>query len=75
MYWRDHAPPHAHAFYQGQEALFSIDTGEVIRGMLPPAAAALVRGWVLSRGDDLRDNWERGRQHRPFQRVPGADVE
>ncbi len=74
MYWRDNAPPHVHAFYQGQEALFAIDTGEVIRGRLPPAAAALVRQWVLSRRTELSDNWERGRAHRPFERVPGADV-
>jgi Domain of unknown function (DUF4160) len=75
MYWRDHAPPHVHAFYQGFEALVEIETGEIIRGRLPPAAAVLVRSWVLARRDALRDNWRRGRERLPFEKVPGADVE
>jgi len=46
MYWRDHSPPHLHAFYQGYEALIAIDTGDVIGGRLPPRALRLVREWV-----------------------------
>ena len=73
MYWRDHAPPHVHAFYQGHEALVEIETGTVIRGRFPPAAAMLMRQWVLSRRGELRDNWQRGRDRLPFERVAGAD--
>jgi hypothetical protein len=75
MYWRDHAPPHVHAFYQGFEALVEFESGKVFRGHYPPAAASLVRKWVLSRQQALRDNWQRGRNRLPFQQVPGADVE
>ena len=75
MYWRDHPPPHVHAFYQGFEAIVAIETGEAVGGRLPPKAAALVRGWVLSRRQELLDNWERGRRGMPFEKVPGADVE
>lgn len=74
MYWRDHAPPHVHAFYQGYEALVAIETGDIIRGRLPPGAATLMRG-CLSRQAELIDNWQRGRERLPFERVPGADVE
>ncbi|KAA2241046.1 DUF4160 domain-containing protein [Salinarimonas soli] len=42
MYWRDHNPPHLHAFYQGHEALFEIETGEVIAGSLPATARRIV---------------------------------
>jgi hypothetical protein len=28
MYWRDHAPPYVHAFYQGLEALVAIETAK-----------------------------------------------
>ena len=75
MYWRDHPPPHIHAFYQGFEALIAIETGDPIGGRLPPKVAALVRSWVLSRRSELLDNWARGRRHMPFEKVPGADVE
>ena len=29
LYWRDHAPPHFHAKYQGQEVTIEIETGKV----------------------------------------------
>jgi len=35
MYFKDHLPPHFHAEYGGQEAQFSIETGNVIVGDLP----------------------------------------
>ena len=35
MYWRDHPPPHYHAYYQGHEALISINTGDAIARSLP----------------------------------------
>ena len=74
MYWRDHPPPHIHAFYQGFEALVAIDDGRVIGGRLPPKAASLVEEWVLHHRAALMDNWERGRRREPFEKVPGADI-
>ena len=44
MYWRDHPPPHLHAYYQGFEALFSLSDGAIIGGGLPPGATRIVRG-------------------------------
>ncbi|MFC6195220.1 DUF4160 domain-containing protein [Dyadobacter subterraneus] len=35
MYFKDHLPPHFHAEYNGQEAQFSIETGNIIVGDLP----------------------------------------
>ena len=70
MYWRDHPPPHIHAFYQGHEILIAIETGAV-----PPGALRLLRAWVERRRAELLSNWERGRLHEPFETVPGADVE
>lgn len=33
MYWRDHRPPHhPHAYYQGFEAVFAFEDGQVIGG-------------------------------------------
>ena len=75
MYWRNHSPPHVHVVYQGLEALFAIETGEIIAGEIPPAVARLIRGWIERRRGELVANWENGRLRLPFNRVAGADVE
>jgi hypothetical protein len=73
MYWRDHPPAHLHAYYQGFEALFSIEDGEVIGGRFPPRATRLVGEWIELRRPELIANWERARLSEPLQAVPGAD--
>jgi hypothetical protein len=73
MYWRDHDPPHIHVWYQGREAIIAIETGKIIAGSHPNAALKII--WVLLRRPELFANWERGRQHEPFNAVPGANVE
>lgn len=75
MYRREHPPPHVHASYQGFEALIDIQTGGIIGGHIPPAAARIMKEWVEYRHKELLENWERGRMRRPFLKVPGADVE
>ena len=37
MYFEDHAPPHFHALYSGDEAVIAIVDGAVLRGRLPVA--------------------------------------
>jgi hypothetical protein len=73
MYWREHSPPHLHAFYQGFEALIGIEAGDVIGGRLPPRALRIVREWVALRRNELMANWQRGQQRIPFERIPGPD--
>jgi len=73
MYWRDHGPPHFHAYYQGYEALVAIETGEVIGGRLPPGALRIVREWTSRRRLPLMKNWQRARIPVPLERVPGPD--
>lgn len=46
MYWRDHNPPHFHAYYQGYEALFSIKTGELIAGYIPVGVQRILKEWA-----------------------------
>jgi hypothetical protein len=55
MYWRDHAPAHIHALYQGFRALVAIESGEVIGGQLPPNALRIVRDWVALRRPELTE--------------------
>jgi Domain of unknown function (DUF4160) len=35
MYFNDHSPPHFHAKYAGDEALYEIDSLRIYRGGLP----------------------------------------
>ncbi|BBK35108.1 hypothetical protein STAQ_01860 [Allostella sp. ATCC 35155] len=74
MYYRDHPPPHVHAYYQGFEALIAVETGETIAGALPAKAARIVADWVLARRVELLANWDRARRHEPLLQVPGADM-
>lgn len=62
MYFNDHAPPHFHAKYQEHEAQVLIGSLEVLRGVLPRRALALVLEWAALHRDELRVNWDKARQ-------------
>lgn len=57
MFLKDHNPPHFHAFYGGDEAVFSIETGQMIQGEFPVRKAALVTAWAIVHREELLDNW------------------
>ena len=75
MYYRDHPPPHLHAWYQGQEALIDIQNGVVLAGAIPRRALRIVREWIDDHRMELMANWGRGEGREPFELIPGADVE
>jgi hypothetical protein len=75
MYVRDHSPPHFHAIYGEHEALVAIETGEVIEGTLPKAAARLVKEWALARQGQLRENWRLARAGEQLERIAGLDAD
>jgi hypothetical protein len=58
MFLREHNPPHFHAFYGEDAAVFSIETGQMIQGDLPPKKAALVTAWTIIHQKELMKNWE-----------------
>jgi len=75
MYWRDHPPPHFHAYYQGHEALFAIADGDLLEGTMPPGARRIIQSWTRRHKAELLENWERCKMHQPLHTVPGADEE
>jgi uncharacterized protein DUF4160 len=75
MFVRDHPPPHFHAVYGEHEAFVAIETGEIIEGGLPPAAARLVKEWALTRRDQLRENWRRAHAGEPPEKIAGLDAD
>ena len=46
MYFKDHLPPHFHVEYAEFEATVSIETGNIISGILPNKQERLVEAWV-----------------------------
>lgn len=58
MYFSDHAPPHFHAVYSGDEAVIVIESGQVIRGQLPAVALRLVQEWAAMHREELNANWK-----------------
>jgi len=69
MFFTDHAPPHFHARYGGDEALVAITSGEIIGGRLPPRAMRLVREWLDLHRDELNANWERAQVPEPLRQI------
>ncbi len=57
MYFRDHAPPHVHAFHGDDEALIAIRTQEVLEGSLPSKPLRLAREWIAARVEELLAKW------------------
>jgi hypothetical protein len=47
MYYNDHLPPHFHAEYGGLEAVYAIESLELLRGSLPRRAHGMVVEWAL----------------------------
>ena len=57
MYARDHGPPHFHARYGEHEALFDIESSQLLRGELPRRAHDLVDQWSDLHRSELRAAW------------------
>ena len=69
FYFGDHAPPHFHAKYVGEEALYEIETLRIYRGGLQRRAHSLVVEWADLHRTELMENWERARRHEPLEEI------
>lgn len=68
IYWRDHAPPHFHAKYQGQEITVEIENGTV-KGNISARALGLIQEWRQLHKDELIENWKRAEQKRTLKEI------
>jgi hypothetical protein len=57
MYAADHNPPHVHVTGSRDEALVSIQFGNVIKGALTGPEAAAVGAWILDNQAMLFAKW------------------
>ena len=72
MFWNDHAPPHFHAAYVGQDedTIIDIRSLQVIQqGSLKRRALGLVLDWAELHRDELLANRELARESKPLNQI------
>jgi hypothetical protein len=62
---RHEGRPHFHATYAGDEAIFDIESLELIAGKLSRRAKKLVLEWARAHQGELCENWDLARDHKP----------
>ncbi len=68
-----HKGPYFHARYQGGDASFSIDTGEILAGHLPTKVTKLIQEWAQRHRAELSDNWSKILKNEIPKYIQGAD--
>ncbi|HCE45776.1 MAG TPA: transcriptional regulator [Lentisphaeria bacterium] len=68
MYWRDHAPPHFHAKYAGEEVEIEIESGKVL-GSMNKRALKMIQEWRESNKADLLEDWKLAEEHKELKEI------
>jgi hypothetical protein len=67
--YREHDPPHFHAWYSGREGTIAIGDGTV-NGDLPGRVVALLLEWWQLHQQELAENWRRARAGEQLMQIP-----
>lgn len=73
MFYGDHAPPHFHAAYQGEEVQITIETLEVIAGGISRRALSFVLEWASLHRGELRHAWTAAAQNQEPDKIAPLD--
>ena len=55
--YRDHMPPHFHAYYGEYECIIDITEIEIIAGNMPNKQLKMIYGWTALHQEELQENW------------------
>lgn len=58
VYYKDHAPPHVHVYYQDDEAIVQISDGQVLEGRIPRRARRLIEDWIDLHREAIHRCWD-----------------
>jgi hypothetical protein len=73
IYFDDHLPSHFHAEYGEFEAVFSIESGNMINGKLPSTAKKLIKRWYNLHKNKILITWEQIQNDKLFDKIPPLD--
>lgn len=57
MYLDDHGTPHCHAMYGDFAGSFSLGTGDILAGEMPPKQSKNIKAFIEANRDELMDKW------------------
>ena len=66
---RQHHTAHIRAMYQGYQAVFAIDTADLMDGKSPSKQTRLVQAWIELRREELIADWSLAVKGHPVERV------
>lgn len=69
LYFKDHNPPHFHAWYVEHKCEISINDLSILVGSLPGRAESLVIEWAKLHQQELLDNWNLAKEGKPFSTI------
>lgn len=67
--YNEHNPPHFHAWYGGEIAVFSIGELRLMEGRLPGRVVSLVLEWAFEHREELLQNWQLAVNRRPLRKI------
>ncbi len=68
MNFKDHAPPHFHAWYNEYKITVSIKDG-IVKGEMPKRALRLIFEWLEYHKQELMNLWNRAQKGEPLSKV------
>lgn len=69
LYFKDHNPPHFHAWYSEHKCEISIVDLTILKGSLPGRAFALVLEWAALHRKELLDSWNLAKEGKTFSAI------
>jgi hypothetical protein len=64
-----HHRPHIHVQYNEFEAVFAIDEGIIIRGVLPRSQTRLVQAWIEIHRRELMYDWDLANNEQQLRKI------
>lgn len=71
IHYSEHNPPHFHARYGKDKAIFSIKELTLMEGKLPPRATSHVLEWAFLNREELLKAWELAEEKAPLNKIKG----
>lgn len=72
MFYKEHNPPHFHAYYGEKEITIQIEDGQ-LKGEFPRRALKMVFAWYDLHKDELMTNWNLAQKGEEYLQIKPLD--